>query len=157
CASTGIDVVLLDLTRELAETGKCAIQQALENLIRKGKLTLDRLDGVLRRIEPTADYADLAACDLVIEAVAEDRQIKADVTRKVAAVIGDTAIFASNTSTLPITGLAAAWSDPQRFVGLHFFSPVERMALVEVIRGKQTSVQTMAHALDFVAQLRKTP
>ncbi len=108
-------------------------------------------------MQPTADYGDLAGCELVIEAVFENREIKADVTRKAEAVISDTAIFASNTSTLPISGLAEASIRQAQFIGLHFFSPVDKMPLVEIIRGKQTSDETLAKAMDFVQQIKKTP
>ena len=109
------------------------------------------------RIRPTASYSDLAGCDFVIEAVFEQREIKAEVTAKAEAVIAPTAVFASNTSTLPISGLAQASERPARFIGLHFFSPVEKMPLVEIIVGKKTSDETLARALDYVGQLRKTP
>jgi 3-hydroxyacyl-CoA dehydrogenase/enoyl-CoA hydratase/3-hydroxybutyryl-CoA epimerase len=112
---------------------------------------------VLARIKPTADYADLAGCELVVEAVFEDRALKADVTKKTEAVIAADAIFASNTSTLPITGLAEASSRPANFIGLHFFSPAEKMPLVEIIMGKQTSPATLARAMDFVRAIGKTP
>ncbi len=156
-ASVGIEVVLLDVAQEVAEKGKAWSVKTLSKQVERGRMTQDQADAILKRITPTVNYAELAGCELVIEAVAEDTGIKADVTRKTAAVIGETAIFASNTSTLPITGLAEAWPDPERFIGLHFFSPVDRMALVEVIMGRNTSQATLAHSLDFVAQLRKTP
>ena len=104
-----------------------------------------------------SDYDDLAGCDLVVEAVFENREIKADVTQKTEAVIPKNAVFASNTSTLPITGLAQASKRPAQFIGIHFFSPVDKMPLVEIIVGKKTSDDTLARALDYVAQLRKTP
>jgi len=111
----------------------------------------------LDRIKATTDYADLAGCDLVIEAVFEDRAIKADVTKKTEAVIPATATFASNTSTLPITGLAAASVRPDQFIGLHFFSPVDKMPLVEIIMGEKTSKETLAKGFDYVQQIKKTP
>jgi 3-hydroxyacyl-CoA dehydrogenase/enoyl-CoA hydratase/3-hydroxybutyryl-CoA epimerase len=111
----------------------------------------------LKRIAPTATYAQLDGCDLVIEAVFESREVKREVTRKAATVLSTDAVFASNTSTLPITGLAEAFPRADQFIGIHFFSPVERMPLVEIIRGRKTSEATLARALDFVAQLRKTP
>jgi 3-hydroxyacyl-CoA dehydrogenase/enoyl-CoA hydratase/3-hydroxybutyryl-CoA epimerase len=114
-------------------------------------------DALLGRINPTTDYAELAGADLVVEAVFEDTAIKADVTAKAAAVLDENALFASNTSTLPITQLAEAFPRPERFIGLHFFSPVDRMALVEVIMGRKTDDETLARALDFVGQIRKTP
>ena len=112
---------------------------------------------MLARITPTADYGALAGCDLVIEAVFEDRKVKAETIAKAQAVIGPDAIFASNTSTLPITSLAAEFKDPARFIGIHFFSPVERMMLVEIILGKKTGDEALAAALDFVRAIRKTP
>jgi 3-hydroxyacyl-CoA dehydrogenase / enoyl-CoA hydratase / 3-hydroxybutyryl-CoA epimerase len=112
---------------------------------------------VLDRIKPTIDYTDLAACELVIEAVFENRAAKADVMLKAETVIPRSATFATNTSTLPITGLAASSMRPKQFIGIHFFSPVEKMPLVEVIVGRKTAEETVARALDFVGQLRKTP
>jgi 3-hydroxyacyl-CoA dehydrogenase/enoyl-CoA hydratase/3-hydroxybutyryl-CoA epimerase len=112
---------------------------------------------VLERIRTTTSYEDLEGCELVIEAVFENREIKADVTQKTEAVIPKNAIFASNTSTLPITGLAKASQRPKQYIGLHFFSPVDKMPLVEVIVGKKTAEETVARALDYVAQIRKTP
>ncbi len=112
---------------------------------------------MLARIKPTVDYAQLEGADLVIEAVFEHRGIKADVTAKAEAVMPKTAVFASNTSTLPITGLAKASKRPKSFIGIHFFSPVEKMPLVEIIVGKQTSDEAIARALDYVGQLKKTP
>ena len=117
----------------------------------------DAADAILARIAPATSYDGLKDADLVIEAVFEDRAIKADVTKKAAAVLPPHAPFASNTSTLPITGLAEAWRDPATFVGVHFFSPVDRMQLVEIIRGKKTSDATLAVAMDYVKRIRKTP
>jgi len=115
------------------------------------------VDEILARINPTADYGGLRDCELVVEAVFENRAVKADVTRKAEAAIAQAALFASNTSTLPITGLAEASVRPEQFIGLHFFSPVERMPLVEVIVGKRTGAATLARALDYIGQLGKTP
>lgn len=156
-AKAGIDVVLLDNKLELAEKGKNYSEKVVAKAMDKGRMKQDKADALLSRITPTADYADLQGCDLVVEAVFEDMGVKADVTRKAEAVIPEGAIFASNTSTLPITGLAEASSRPDRFIGLHFFSPVERMPLIEVISGRETSDETLAQALDFVGQLRMTP
>ena len=152
-AQAGIEVVLLDRDLAAAEKGK---QYTAERLAKK-RTDPAKMEAVLGRIHPTADYADLAGCDLIIEAVFEDRGIKAEVTRKVEAVVGADTIFGSNTSTLPITGLATAWSKPANFIGIHFFSPVEKMPLVEIIVGKETGGQAIAKALDFVAAIRKTP
>lgn len=156
-ALVGIEVVLLDRELKFAEKGKAYSESLLANRIKKGRTTQEKAAAVLSLIKPTADYADLANCDLIIEAVFENREIKADVTRKTEAVIPATAIYASNTSTLPITGLAEASSRPAQFIGLHFFSPVDRMPLVEIIRGKLTSDETLAKAMDFVQQIKKTP
>ena len=114
-------------------------------------------DALLSRITPAADFAPLADVDYVIEAVFEDRAIKADVTKRAEAVIRPDVVFGSNTSTLPITGLAEASSRPDKFIGIHFFSPVEKMPLVEVIRGKKTSDEALAITLDFVQAIKKTP
>ena len=156
-ALAGIDVVLLDSTQELADKGKDYSRQLLAKDVGRGKKTQEAADAVLARIKATTSYEDLAGCDLVIEAVFEKREIKADVTAKAEAVIPKNAVFASNTSTLPITGLAQASKRPAQFIGIHFFSPVEKMPLVEIIVGKKTSDDTLARALDYVAQLRKTP
>lgn len=156
-ARAGIEVVLLDRDMPTAEKGKAYTAKAQAKLVEKGKLAQARADEVLARITPTDDYALLEGCDLVVEAVFEDAAIKADTTRKAIAVIPENAVFASNTSTLPISELAQASPRPDLFIGLHFFSPVDRMNLVEVIRGKATSDEALARALDFVAQLRKTP
>src|SRR5262249_8708015 len=126
-AKAGIEVVLLDTSAELAEKAKTGIAVMQAKDLVKGKTSQDKIDRLLALIKPTADYADLAGCDLVVEAVFENRQIKADVTKKTEAVIPETAIFGSNTSTLPITGLAKASARPKQFIGIHFFSPVEKM------------------------------
>jgi 3-hydroxyacyl-CoA dehydrogenase/enoyl-CoA hydratase/3-hydroxybutyryl-CoA epimerase len=156
-ARAGMEVVLLDSTPESAEKGKDHSRQLLAKDVSRGKRTQADADAVLARIRPTADFADLAGVDLVVEAVFEKREIKADVTAKAEAVIPKNAVFASNTSTLPITGLAQASKRPAQFIGIHFFSPVDRMPLVEIIVGKRTSDDTLARALDYVGQLRKTP
>lgn len=156
-AAAGIDVVLLDTSVEQAEKGKAYSAKLLARQVERGRRSREQADAVLARIKTTASYEDLAGCELVVEAVFEDRQVKADVTAKAEAVLGSDAVFGSNTSTLPITGLAENSKRPEQFIGLHFFSPVDRMPLVEVIMGKQTSQETLARALDFVAQLRMTP
>jgi 3-hydroxyacyl-CoA dehydrogenase/enoyl-CoA hydratase/3-hydroxybutyryl-CoA epimerase len=125
--------------------------------VERGKMAASKAEEILARIHPTTRYEDLAGCELVIEAVFENREIKADVTARAEAVVGEDAIFASNTSTLPITGLAKASKRPERFIGLHFFSPVDKMPLVEIIVGAKTSEATLAQALDYVAAIRKTP
>ena len=156
-AKVGIEVVLLDTSTEAAERGKAYSQGLLDKAVKRGRSTAEKRDALLARITPTTDYALLAGCDLVIEAVFEDRAIKADVTRKAEARLGTDAVFASNTSTLPITGLAQASQRPASFVGLHFFSPVDKMPLVEIIVGKETSDATLARGFDYVLQIGKTP
>ena len=156
-AQAGMDVVLLDSSLEAAEKGKGYSRKLLDKGIGRGKVTQAQADALLGKIHPTTDYADLAGCDLVVEAVFEQRDIKADVTAKAEAVIGKDTVFASNTSTLPITGLAQASRRPKLFIGIHFFSPVDKMPLVEIILGKKTSQEALARALDYVAQLKKTP
>lgn len=156
-ATAGIEVVLLDSTTALAEKGKSHAAALLEKEIERGRSTREHADALLARILPTADYAALAGCDLVIEAVFEQREAKAEVTRRSEAVIGPGAVLASNTSTLPITSLAANSSRPEQFIGMHFFSPVEKMPLVEIIVGERTSRAAVARAMDLVGQLKKTP
>ncbi len=156
-ASAGMEVVLIDTSTEAAQKGRDYSRGLLEKQIRRGRMTQDQADALLRRIHPTTDFNDLAGCELVIEAVFEDRAIKADVTARAEAVIGEDAVFASNTSTLPISGLAEASSRPAMFIGLHFFSPVEKMPLVEIIRGRETGDVALARAMDFVRAIAKTP
>lgn len=156
-AIAGIDVVLIDRDVETAQKGKDYSIKALGRDLEKGKRSQSEVDAILDRINPTDDFAALAGVDLVVEAVFEDTGIKAETTRRAEKVIPGAAIFASNTSTLPIGGLAEASIRPEQFIGLHFFSPVDRMGLVEVIVGPRTSPATVAHSLDFIAQLRKTP
>ena len=156
-ATAGIEVVLLDRDVPTAEKGKAYTAKVQGKLVEKGGLAQDKADAVLARITPTDDYAQLAGCDMIVEAVFEDTAIKAETTRKAEAVIPATAVFATNTSSLPISQLATASQRPDQFIGIHFFSPVDRMGLVEVIVGQQTSKETLAKALDFIAQLRKTP
>jgi len=156
-ARAGIDVVLLDTTQENAERGKAYSQGLLDKALARGKTTQDKRDALLARILPTTRYDDLQGCDLVVEAVFEDRAIKADCTTLAEAVIGEDAVFASNTSTLPITGLAHVSRRPAHFIGLHFFSPVDKMPLVEIIVGEKTSDETLARGFDYVLQIGKTP
>jgi 3-hydroxyacyl-CoA dehydrogenase/enoyl-CoA hydratase/3-hydroxybutyryl-CoA epimerase len=156
-ARAGIDVVLLDATQEAAERGKAYSQGLLDKAVKKGRSTAEKRDALLARIKPTTDYAALASSDLVIEAVFEDRAIKADVTKKAERQLAQSAVFASNTSTLPITGLAQASARPKNFIGLHFFSPVDKMPLVEIIVGKETSDETLSRGFDYVLQIGKTP
>jgi 3-hydroxyacyl-CoA dehydrogenase / enoyl-CoA hydratase / 3-hydroxybutyryl-CoA epimerase len=156
-AKAGMEVILLDRDMASAEKGKQYTADRLAKDVARGKSTQAKADEILARIIPTDNYDMLKGCDLVIEAVFEDRALKADVTKKVEAVLGADTIFGSNTSTLPITGLAEAWSKADNFIGIHFFSPVEKMPLVEIIMGKKTGDAALAKALDYVAQIRKTP
>jgi 3-hydroxyacyl-CoA dehydrogenase/enoyl-CoA hydratase/3-hydroxybutyryl-CoA epimerase len=156
-ARAGMAVVLKDASLEAAEKGKARIQAILDKLVSRGRSTPEKRQEILDRILPTGNAADLAGCDLVIEAVFEDRELKARVTGEAEAVLDATAVFASNTSTLPITGLAERSRRPSQFIGLHFFSPVDKMKLVEIIRGKQTDDQTLAKAFDYVLAIGKTP
>ena len=156
-ARAGMNVVLLYSTEEQAAKGKEYTEKFLEKRVARKKMSSDDAAAMLDRIKVTTDYNDLESCELIIEAVFEDREIKAGVTQATEAVIAESAIFASNTSTLPISGLAEASKRPKSFIGLHFFSPVERMPLVEVILGKETSDEALARALDYVQQIKKTP
>lgn len=156
-AAAGLQVALIDRDQETADKGKAGLHKALSDRVMKGRMKGAERDELLARITPTADYAVLKDCDLVIEAVYEDRKVKSDVIAKIQAVIGDKATFASNTSTLPISSLASEFKDPARFIGIHFFSPVDRMMLVEIILGKQTGDKALAVALDYVRAIRKTP
>lgn len=153
----GIEVGVLDTTPELAERAREHARRTMERDQKAGRLTAEQAEAVLARITPTTDYADLAGSDFVIEAVFEDRAVKAEATRRAEAVIAPDAVFATNTSTLPITGLASASARPGRFIGMHFFSPVERMPLVEIIRSKMTDDATLAWTLDLAKRLGKTP
>ncbi|HTZ71196.1 MAG TPA: 3-hydroxyacyl-CoA dehydrogenase NAD-binding domain-containing protein [Acetobacteraceae bacterium] len=156
-AAAGIETVLLDTTLEAAEKGREYSRKLVEKSVKRGKLTQDKADALLARIKPSTDYADIAGADLVVEAVFEDRAIKAEVTKKAEAVIGENAVFGSNTSTLPITGLAEISRRPAKFIGIHFFSPVDRMGLVEIIVGAKTDRETIAKAVDYVLKIKKTP
>lgn len=156
-ANAGIEVALIDSTQQAADRGKAHSEELLDKGIQRRKVTEEKKAEVLNRITATTDYAALEGCDLIVEAVFEDTGVKAEVTRKAEAVIPQDAIFATNTSTLPISDLAKASARPEQFIGIHFFSPVDKMALVEIIRGKQTGERAVAKALDFVRQIRKTP
>jgi 3-hydroxyacyl-CoA dehydrogenase/enoyl-CoA hydratase/3-hydroxybutyryl-CoA epimerase len=156
-ARSGIDVVLKDVSVEAAEKGKSYSAGVLDKAISRGRMTTEKKDEILARITPTADPADLAGCDTVIEAVFEDPSLKAKVYGEVQDVVNADALLASNTSTLPITELAEAVNRPEDFIGLHFFSPVDKMPLVEIIKGEKTTPETVARAVDLVQQIRKTP
>jgi 3-hydroxyacyl-CoA dehydrogenase/enoyl-CoA hydratase/3-hydroxybutyryl-CoA epimerase len=156
-ALAGLQVVLIDRDPETAEKGKAHSQKLMTDQVNRGRATAAERDTVLARIKPSADFVELKDCDLVVEAVFEDRKVKEEVISRTQNVLGEQAIFASNTSTLPITSLAAAFKDHARFIGIHFFSPVERMMLVEIIMGKETGDAALALALDYVRTIRKTP
>ena len=156
-ALAGIDVVLIDRDQESADRGKAHSAKLIGNQISRGRATAADRDALLARITATADYGALADCDLVIEAVFEDRAVKEETYAKAQSELAPGVIFGSNTSTLPITSLARAFADPARFIGIHFFSPVERMMLVEIILGKETGDAALATALDFVRAIKKTP
>jgi 3-hydroxyacyl-CoA dehydrogenase / enoyl-CoA hydratase / 3-hydroxybutyryl-CoA epimerase len=156
-ANAGIEVVLIDSTQEAADRGKSHSEGLLDKGIQRKKVTAEKKAEVLGRILATTDYAALQGCDLIVEAVFEDPKIKAEVTARVEAAVGADCIFATNTSTLPISSLAKASKRPEQFIGIHFFSPVDKMMLVEIIRGKATGDVAVAKALDYVRQIRKTP
>ena len=156
-AAAGLDVVLIDRSIEDAEKGKAYSAKLLDKQVQRGKMTAEKRDALLAKITASTEYGLLKDADLVIEAVFEDRTIKADVTAKAEAVLPPHAVFGSNTSTLPITGLAKASKDAAKFIGVHFFSPVDKMQLVEIIRGKETSDATLAVAMDYVQRIKKTP
>ncbi|MFV2052046.1 3-hydroxyacyl-CoA dehydrogenase NAD-binding domain-containing protein [Aliiroseovarius sp. YM-037] len=156
-AQAGIEIVLIDAKQEAADKGKSYTADYMDKGIKRGKATEEKKQQILDRITATTDYDALRGCDLIIEAVFEDPGVKAEVTQKVEAVIGDDCIFATNTSTLPISELAKASKRAEQFIGIHFFSPVEKMLLVEIIKGKETGNTAVAKALDYVRQIRKTP
>lgn len=156
-ANAGMDVVLKDVSQEAAENGKAYGADILKKKLSKGHISQDKHDTILSRILPTAKADDLTGCDLVIEAVFEDRALKAKVTQEAEAAMNPRGVFASNTSTLPITGLAEASARPEKFIGLHFFSPVDKMPLVEIILGEKTGDAALATAIDYVRKIGKTP
>jgi 3-hydroxyacyl-CoA dehydrogenase/enoyl-CoA hydratase/3-hydroxybutyryl-CoA epimerase len=156
-ALAGLDVVLVDRDQAAADNGKAHSAKLMNDQVDKGRSTAANRDALLARISPTSDYGALRDCELVVEAVFEDRKVKADAIAKAEAAIGEGAIFGSNTSTLPISSLAETAKRPANVIGVHFFSPVERMMLVEIILGKTTSEKALAVALDYVRAIRKTP
>ncbi|GAA4536135.1 3-hydroxyacyl-CoA dehydrogenase NAD-binding domain-containing protein [Pseudonocardia xishanensis] len=157
CAQAGWEVVLKDVSLEAAEKGKAYSEGIVAKGVKRGKVTLEKGEALLERITPTADYNDLAGCDIVIEAVFESVALKQEVFREAMKVVEPDALLCSNTSTLPITELAAGIDRPGDFVGLHFFSPVDKMPLVEIIKGERTSDATLAKAFDVTLGIRKTP
>ncbi|MBR0691640.1 FAD-dependent oxidoreductase [Bradyrhizobium lablabi] len=156
-AKAGIDVVLVDRDQESADKGKAHAKSVIDGLIAKGRAKPEEGEAILARISATSDYSAISDCDLVIEAVFEDRKVKADTYAKAQPLLKTDAIFASNTSTLPINSLAEEFKDQGRFIGIHFFSPVEKMMLVEIIMGKNTGDAALAAALDYVRAIGKTP
>ncbi|MGO9237776.1 MAG: 3-hydroxyacyl-CoA dehydrogenase NAD-binding domain-containing protein [Methylocella sp.] len=156
-ASAGMDVVLIDQDQAAADKGKEICNKLISGQVLKGRATAADKEALLSRIKPTADYMDLAGSGLVIEAVFEDRAVKAAATQRAREVLQTGTIFASNTSTLPITSLAQTYGEPENFIGIHFFSPVEKMLLVEVILGEKTGDRALATALDYVRAIKKTP
>jgi 3-hydroxyacyl-CoA dehydrogenase/enoyl-CoA hydratase/3-hydroxybutyryl-CoA epimerase len=156
-AMAGIETVLIDQTQEAADKGKGYAQALVDKAVSRGKMTKEKGEGILALIHPTADYAHVKGSDLVVEAVFENRDVKAGVTKLAEAQLADTAVFGSNTSTLPITGLAEASIRPESFIGIHFFSPVDKMGLVEIILGDKTDQATIAKSIDYVLKIKKTP
>ena len=156
-ALAGIEVILVDTTKEQAEFGFSKIKQILQKRVDKKTLTEKDFNTILSRIFTTSNYEDLSSCELIIEAVFENKDLKKQVTIKAESVIKTDTIFASNTSTIPITELAKNSNQPKQFIGLHFFSPVDRMKLVEIIKGKKTSKRTLSKAYNYVLSLKKTP
>lgn len=156
-AIKGIAVILKDVAIENAEKGKAYSQKLLDKKVAQGRMTAEKRDQILACITPTALVEDLTGCDLIIEAVFENQQLKAQVTQEAEGYLAADGVMASNTSTLPISGLAQASKEQSRFIGLHFFSPVDKMQLVEIIKGQNTNSETVAKAYDFVQQIGKTP
>ncbi len=156
-ASKGLQTVLKDVSQEKANAGKALSAKLTQARVDKGRMSSDAQQALLGRIHATDEVTDLADCDLIIEAVFENRELKAKVTQEAEPLLAAGGFFASNTSTLPISGLAKASAAPEKFIGIHFFSPVDKMKLVEIIRGKQTDDETVAHAFDYVQALGKLP
>jgi len=156
-ARAGIATALIDISQENADKGKNYSVKLVEKAKSRGKMSDEKGEQLLSLINATTDYSELESCDLVIEAVFEDMDLKAKITKDAEAKLPDTAVFGSNTSTLPITDLAKASVRPDKYIGIHFFSPVERMGLVEIIMGEETSQETLAKAIDYVLRIRKTP
>jgi len=153
----GIETVLIDQTQEAADKGKAHVEELLKKRLSRGQMTQEKFDATLALVTATTDYDHIKGSDLVIEAVFENREIKADVTRRAEAQLAEGAVFGSNTSTLPITGLAEASVRPEDFIGIHFFSPVDKMMLVEIILGEKTGPAAIAKAIDYVLKIKKTP
>ena len=156
-ALSGLNLVMTDATQENADKGLSRIKVILNEEFKQGRTTKGKMDEILSRITATADYDKLRNCDLIIEAVFEDRDLKGKVTAEAEKIMDSNGVFASNTSTLPITGLAEKSIRPEKFIGIHFFSPVHKMKLVEIIKGNKTNHETIAKAFDYVLKIRKIP
>jgi 3-hydroxyacyl-CoA dehydrogenase/enoyl-CoA hydratase/3-hydroxybutyryl-CoA epimerase len=156
-AKVGVDVVLLDQNQEVVDRGLLSVKRMLDQGLKRNKFSAEDAKNIFERILPTVKYEDLNGCDLIIEAVFEDPKIKSLVTKSAEAEVSEGVIFATNTSTLPISELAKASCDQSKYIGIHFFSPVHLMNLVEIIKGKKTGNKAVAVALDFVKQIKKTP
>jgi len=156
-AMAGIEVVLKDISLEAAEKGKAYTEALLDKRISRGRMTEEKKAGILGLIQPTDKDTDLQGCDLIIEAVFENMKLKHEITRSTETYLAENGVWGSNTSALPITRLAQASSKPENFIGIHFFSPVDKMPLVEIICGEKTSDETLARAFDYSRQIKKTP
>ena len=156
-ALSGLNLVMTDATQENADKGLSKIKVILNEEFKQGRTTKGKMDEILSRITATADYDKLRNCDLIIEAVFEDRDLKGKVTAEAEIIMDSNGVFASNTSTLPITGLAEKSIRPEKFIGIHFFSPVHKMKLVEIIKGDKTNDETIAKAFDYVLKIKKIP
>ena len=156
-AKAGIPTVLLDVSQESADKGKAYSQRIVDKDVSRGKLSKEKGEALLALITPSTDYSLVKGADIVVEAVFENSELKAKVTAQIEEHLGETSVMGTNTSTLPITGLAKASKRPANFIGIHFFSPVERMGLVEIIKGKETTEETLAKTMDYVLKIRKTP
>ena len=156
-ALSGLNLVMTDATQENADKGLSRIKVILNEEFKQGRITKGKMDEILSRITATADYDKLRNCDLIIEAVFENRDLKGKVTAEAEKIMDSNGVFASNTSTLPITGLAEKSIRPEKFIGIHFFSPVHKMKLVEIIKGDKTNDETIAKAFDYVLKIKKIP
>ena len=156
-ALSGLNLIMTDATQENADKGLSRIKVILNEELKQGRTTKGKMDEILSRITATADYDKLRNCDLIIEAVFEDRDLKGKVTAEAEKIMDSNGVFSSNTSTLPITGLAEKSIRPEKFIGIHFFSPVHKMKLVEIIKGYKTNDETIAKAFDYVLKIKKIP
>ena len=156
-AMAGIETILIDRDQDAADKGKAHVEELLKKRLSRGQLTQEKFDALLASVTATTDYGLIKGSDLVIEAVFENREIKAEVTKRAEAQLAADAVFGSNTSTLPISGLAEASARPENFIGIHFFSPVDKMMLVEIIMGEKTGQEALAKSLDYVMKIKKTP